>query len=134
MPKLIIDNIVEVVESQGKKIVKARIMISGIAFKRDIDDTRETPAVPIIDLLQSHEAEVCYHDPHCPVFPEMKNKDLSRSVGLSPELLESLDCVVIVTDHSAVDYEMMGKHAPLIVDTRNAMDRIKSPTAKIIKA
>ena len=61
-------------------------------------------------------------------------KNLGRSVGLSPELLESLDCVVIVTDHEAVDYEMMGKYAPLIVDTRNAMDRVKNPTAKIIKA
>ncbi len=135
MPKAVVDRIVTAIRDQGKDIAGARIMISGIAYKPDIDDIRETPAAPIIELLQSLQAEVCYHDPHCPVFPEMKKHSLDlASVPLSPGVLDSMDCVAIITDHSAVDYEMIGRHASLVVDTRNAMDRVNEPSAKIIKA
>lgn len=135
MPKAVVDCVVSAVKDLGKNIAGSKIMISGIAYKPDIDDIRETPAAPIIELLQSLQAEVCYHDPHCPVFPEMKKHSLDlASVDLSPEVVESMDCVVIVTDHKAVDYEMIGKHASLVVDTRNAMERVSDPAARIIKA
>lgn len=135
MPKAVVDRVAEAVRDRGKDIAGARIMVSGIAYKPDIDDIRETPAAPIIELLQSLQAEVCYHDPHCPIFPEMKKHSLDlASVDLSPEVLQSMDCVVIVTDHAAVDYEMIGQNASLVVDTRNAMEQVNDPTAKIIKA
>ena len=135
MPEVVVDRVVLALRERGRNVAEAKIMISGIAYKPDIDDIRETPAAPIIEQLQSLNADVCYHDPHCPVFPEMKKHSLDlASVELSPELLESIDCVVIVTDHAAVDYNMLGKHATLIVDTRNAMDRVHNPNAEIIKA
>ncbi|MCH2132759.1 MAG: nucleotide sugar dehydrogenase [Phycisphaerales bacterium] len=135
MPQLVVDRVSDALNEDGIAMNGASVLVCGIAYKPDIDDIRETPAAPIIEMLQDQGANVAYHDPHCPVFPEMKKHDLDlASVDLDAEALEAVDCVLIVTDHAAVDYALIGEHARLVVDTRNAMVDVKDPKARIIKA
>ena len=106
----------------------------GIAYKKDIDDPRESPAFEIIEGLLRLGAEVTYHDPHVPKAPRMRSwPDLPpmSSQALTEEMLRSKDAVVIVTDHSAVDYETVARHAPLIVDTRGIY---RAPLPNVVKA
>ena len=96
---------------------------------------RESPAAQIIELLQAGGAEVAYHDPHVPRFPRMREYRIDLvSKPLTAALLEASDCVMIVTDHEAVDWELIGRHAGLVVDTRNAMAGVKDPKARVVKA
>lgn len=135
MPRVVVDRVAESLNEDGLAMNGARILVSGIAYKPDIDDIRETPAASIIEMLQEHGAEVSYHDPHCPAFPEMKKYDIDmQSIDLTPEVIQSMHCVLIVTDHAAVDYAMIGEHSKLVVDTRNAMAEVENPKARIIKA
>jgi len=135
MPHVVVDRVAESLNEDGLAMNGARILVSGIAYKPDIDDIRETPAASIIEMLQEHGAEVSYHDPHCPIFPEMKKYDIDmQSIDLTPEVIQSMHCVLIVTDHAAVDYAMIGEHSKLVVDTRNAMAEVENPKARIIKA
>ena len=92
-----------------------------MAYKRDIDDIRESPALDIIRLLEGQGARVVYSDPHVPCFSE--NGHEYRSVPLDAQAVAAADCVMIVTDHTAVDYRMIGRNAKLVVDTRNAMPK-----------
>ena len=108
---------------QGPK--DARILVLGLAYKPDIDDPRESPAFEIIELLLDRGAEVSYHDPHIPVAPSMRSwPELPpmRSVELTAELLADVDAAVIVTNHRAVDYDLVLEHAPLILDTRGVLN------------
>jgi UDP-N-acetyl-D-glucosamine dehydrogenase len=99
--------------------------VIGVAYKKNIDDSRESPSAEIIELLRDRGAEVCYHDPHIPTYPSMRKYRIDlKSVALSPDVLKSMDCVLILTDHDAVDYGMLAESATLVVDTRNAMDRV----------
>ena len=135
MPRVVVERVAEALNEEGIALNGAKVLVSGIAYKPDIDDIRETPAAPIIEMLQDQGAAVSYHDPHCPTFPEMKKHDLDMaSVDLNAETLQTVDCVLIVTDHAAVDYPLIGEHARLVVDTRNAMARVADPKARIIKA
>ena len=120
----------------GKKALhSAKILVIGIAYKPDIDDVRESPAAEIIELLWSGGAVVSYHDPHVPMFPKMRRHDIDlRSTPLTEQVIKDHDCVLIITDHTSVDYSLIGKHAQLIIDTRNAMSRVPNPTAPIMKA
>src|SRR2546430_12625642 len=94
------------------------MLVLGVAYKKNIDDIRESPALDVIRLLRRHGALVEYHDPHV---PKLKDDDLElKSVPLTPEALSGADCVLIVTDHSDVDYVLVARHARLVVDTRNA--------------
>ena len=99
----------------------AGVLVLGVAYKRDIDDLRESPALDIIRLLEDQGARVTYSDPHVPTFSE--NGHEFRSVPLTPETVAAADCIMIVTDHTAVDYRMIRRHAKLVVDTRNAMPK-----------
>jgi UDP-N-acetyl-D-glucosamine dehydrogenase len=122
MPYFVLERIVEVLNQAGRALKGARVLVLGIAYKKDIDDNRESPGVKILDLLLQRGAWVDYHDPHIPHCRGMRhypNLDLA-SVPLTPETLRSYDCVVLVTDHSAYDYPWIARHARLIVDTRNA--------------
>jgi UDP-N-acetyl-D-glucosamine dehydrogenase len=113
----------------------SRVLVLGIAYKPNIDDIRETPAAEIITLLQEDGASVSYHDPHVPRFPSMRKFAIDlASVPLTPRALQETDCVVIVTDHDAIDWTLVGTHARLVVDSRNAMARAASPRARIVKA
>jgi len=126
MPRYVVSRTVEGLNQLGKAAQGSRIMVCGISYKPDIDDVRETPAAEIIQLLANLGADVCYHDPHVPRFPRMRKHSFRMdSMPLTRETLRACDCVLIVANHSRVDYELIGKEAKLIVDTRNAMAGVK---------
>jgi UDP-N-acetyl-D-glucosamine dehydrogenase len=121
MPLFWVRKVAEALNHQGKAVRGATVLVLGVAYKRDIDDIRESPALDIIRLLEGQGARVVYSDPHVPCFSE--NGHEYRSVALSPQAVAAVDCVMVVTDHSAVDYRMIGRNAKLVVDTRNAMPK-----------
>lgn len=122
MPAYLLSRIEEALKGRGKDLDGARVLLLGIAYKPDVNDSRETPAAEILKQLKEKSAQVSYHDPHIPSFPAMRRYsfDLS-SEKLTAEYLASLDCVVIVTDHEAIDWQLVAEHAPLIIDTRNVI-------------
>lgn len=136
MPYYVVEKIGEVLNRSGKSLSGSRILVLGMAYKKDVDDQRESPALKIVQLLKDHNAEVSYHDPHVPVcrghrhYPDID----MRSVDLSREVLRDTDVAVLLTDHTVFDYGFIEKHAPLIVDTRNAFDRNGIRSEKIYKA
>ncbi len=121
MPLFWVRKVAEALNGRGKAVRGANVLVLGVAYKRDIDDIRESPALDIIRLLEGQGASVSYSDPHVPVFSE--NGHEFRSVALTPELVGKVDCVLVVTDHSVVDYRMIKRRAQLIVDTRNAIPK-----------
>jgi UDP-N-acetyl-D-glucosamine dehydrogenase len=121
MPLFWVRKVSEALNLQGKAVRGATVLVLGVAYKRDIDDIRESPALDIIRLLEGQVARVAYSDPHVPCFSE--NGHEYRSVPLDAQSVAAADCVMIVTDHSAVDYRMIRRSARLVVDTRNAMPK-----------
>jgi UDP-N-acetyl-D-glucosamine dehydrogenase len=125
MPGYVVRKVAEALNRERCAVNGSRILVVGVAYKRDVDDLRESPAFDIMRLLQEQGAEVRYHDPFCPVILDDGHTPLDGlpmySVPLDPDTLGSYDCVVIVTDHSVVDYESIAQHATLVVDTRGAM-------------
>jgi UDP-N-acetyl-D-glucosamine dehydrogenase len=139
MPRRVVERVALALNEDGRAVRGAKVLLIGIAYKKDIDDVRETPAAEIATRLGELGAVVSYHDPHVARFPSMRNYRLDlESVALDEATLAGSACVVIVTDHMAVDYAMIGRHAPLIVDTRNAMARVveagQAVKARIVKA
>lgn len=135
MPRHVVEQVARALNDDGRALRGAEVLIVGLAYKPDIDDVRETPAAEIIRLLREAGARVSYHDPHVPEFPRMRRYDFElASVALTPERLAASDCVLIVTRHTAVDWFLIGAHARLVVDTRNAMGGVASPRARIVKA
>jgi len=136
MPEHVVTRVAEALNEEGKPLKGSRVLVLGLAYKKDVDDVRESPAVTLIELLQARGARVEYHDPHIPVAKEMRAHNIThmKSVPLTPALLRRADCVLIATDHSRVDYEQVCRHARLVVDTRNATGRVKNPRARIVKA
>lgn len=134
MPGYVIERLTDGLNLQGKALKDAQILLLGVAYKRDVDDVRESPALAIITLLEAKLARVEYHDPYV---PRLRSRHLSRemtSVGLSPQTVASADAVVVVTDHSNIDYEMVVSNAKLLVDTRNATAKCQFGRDKIIAA
>jgi UDP-N-acetyl-D-glucosamine dehydrogenase len=121
MPLFWVRKVSEALNLQGRAVRGASVLVLGVAYKRDIDDIRESPALDIIRLLEDQGARVSYHDPHVPCFAEDGHE--YRSVALTPETVSAADCVMVVTDHSAIDYAMIKRRAKLVVDTRNAMPK-----------
>jgi UDP-N-acetyl-D-glucosamine dehydrogenase len=121
MPVFWVRKVTEALNSQGHAVRGASVLVLGVAYKRDIEDMRESPALDIIRLLEQQGAKVSYHDPHVPHFSEDGHE--FRSVELTPAALEAADCVMVVTDHSAIDFTMVKRHARLAVDTRHALPR-----------
>ena len=121
MPAFWVGKVVGALNDQAKSVKGSRILVVGVAYKKDIDDIRESPAMDVVRLLQQLGGEVSYHDPHV---PEFREGDLKlKSVPLDAAAVRAADCVVIVTDHSAVDYGMLGREARALVDTRRAVPR-----------
>jgi len=121
MPHYVVEKLQLALNERGKPLKGSRILICGLAYKKDIDDPRESPAFEVIEILLSLGARLTYHDPHVPVAPRMRRwpgLPPMESQPLTPEILERQDAVVIVTDHSSVDYAALAAHAPLVVDTR----------------
>lgn len=136
MPRYVVDRCAEALNESGLALKGSRVLVLGIAYKPDIDDIRETPAAEIVKLLHERSATVSYHDPHVPRFPEMRKYasfDLN-SVALTAEAIAAADAVLIVTDHAAVDYALVAKHAKVIIDTRDAMRKVPNVSARIVKA
>jgi UDP-N-acetyl-D-glucosamine dehydrogenase len=135
MPAFVVNKVGDALNEARKAVNGSRVLVLGIAYKRDIDDLRESPALEIIHLLQEKGAEVSYHDPFCPVIADDGHtpiRDLPmRSVPLDEEQLAAADAVVIVTDHSTVEYQRIADLAPLVVDTRGAMRGV-SGAARIV--
>jgi UDP-N-acetyl-D-glucosamine dehydrogenase len=121
MPMFWVRKLAEALNGQGKAVRGASVLVRGVAYKRDIEDIRESPALDIIRLLEGQGARVTYYDPHVPRFREDGQE--FRSVELTPALVAAADCVMIVTDHTSVDYQMIKRTAKLIVDTRNAIPK-----------
>lgn len=136
MPEYVVARTVEELNRQKKSLNGSRILIVGMAYKKDVDDLRESPSIRLMELFLRHGAVVDYHDPHIPIFrgegdsglPDMESKPLR------PTMLKRYDAVVISTNHSAVDYELLGCAAKLIVDTRNAMAGVRNVAARVAKA
>jgi UDP-N-acetyl-D-glucosamine dehydrogenase len=121
MPGHVVNRVAEALNSHCKAVKGSRVAILGVAYKKNVDDPRESPAFEIMELLQARGAHLSYHDPHIPQLPRMRHHRIQlASEPLTPEYLAVQDCVLIVTDHSAVNYEWLARHARLIVDTRNA--------------
>jgi len=121
MPMFWVRKLSEALNSRGKAVQGASVLVLGVAYKRNIEDIRESPALDIIRLLEGQGARVSYFDPHVPRFREDGQE--FRSVELTPEVVAAADCVIVVTDHTAVDYRMIKRHAKLVVDTRNAIPK-----------
>ncbi len=122
MPYFVLQRVGEALNEHGQTLKGAEILVLGAAYKKDVDDPRESPGLKIISLLQGKGARVRYHDPHIPHLRGGRNfPDLDlKSVDLTAENLSGADCVLLVTDHSALDYAWIASQARLIVDTRNA--------------
>lgn len=132
MPLYVLQKIADALNERGKSLKGAKILILGIAYKKDVDDMRESPALKIIELLNDKGARVDYNDPHIPVMPRTRRYAFRmKSVALTPQNIKKYDCVLIVTDHSRYDYGMISKNARLVVDTRNA---VKRKNKKVVRA
>jgi UDP-N-acetyl-D-glucosamine dehydrogenase len=135
MPRYVVQRTMEALNARGKAMKGARILVLGLAYKKDVDDMRESPSVRIIELLQERGAHVVYHDPHVPRVPRMRQHHLDMvSVPLTDDALASADAVLVATDHSSVDYARVVERAALVVDTRNACRGVKVGREKIVKA
>jgi len=124
MPEYWVARVVDRLNERGKAARGSVVLVIGVAYKKDIGDMRESPALDVIRLLVQRAAVVRYHDPYVRVVHE-DGIDL-QSVPLSPETLAAADCAIIVTDHTAVDYALVARHAAAVVDTRNALARVRS--------
>lgn len=135
MPKYVISRTAEFLNEVQKPIRGSKICLLGMAYKKDVDDPRESPSFELMELLLELGADLTYSDPHVPSLPKMRHHDLPamESQQLTPEFLQSLDAVLIATDHTAFDYDAIVKNAPLVIDTRNATSVVTSNRDKIRK-
>ncbi|MGC1380517.1 MAG: nucleotide sugar dehydrogenase [Candidatus Baltobacteraceae bacterium] len=132
MPYFVREKVLRALNERGQAIKGATIFVLGVAYKRDVDDCRESPAVKVIDLLARDGALIEYHDAHVPSFTD--HRGCSRhSIPLSKEMLEQADCVLILTDHSDVDYRRVATTARLVVDTRNATRHLNGERTRVIR-
>ena len=138
MPTFVVAKLAEALDHQSSRgLNKAKILMIGVAYKRDVDDMRESPSLALIELIENRGSQVDYHDPFIPVIPSTReHAPLAgrRSVPLTAENIASYDAVVIVTDHTGLDWEMIGSNAKLVIDTRNAMARAGVSADTIVKA
>ncbi|MCC6317739.1 MAG: nucleotide sugar dehydrogenase [Gemmatimonadaceae bacterium] len=130
MPEYVVRKVARALNDDRKSVRGARVLILGVAYKKDIDDMRESPALEVMRLLSERGAQVDYHDPWVPSFRE--HGVTHTGVALTVERLAQTDAVVIVTDHSNVDYQVIADHAPLVMDARNAMTRARPSRARVV--
>ncbi|HOJ62706.1 MAG TPA: nucleotide sugar dehydrogenase [bacterium] len=135
MPRYVVMKVVEALTGKGLAVKGARILVLGVAYKKDVDDVRESPALKVVELLREWGMEVQYHDPYVPRYPKGRRGDLGlASIPLTEAALREHDAVLILTDHSCVDYQWVADHADLVVDTRNATRHVKNARGQIVKA
>jgi len=136
MPEFVIHKVASALNEVAKPLRGSKVCVLGVAYKKDVDDPRESPSFVLMEMLLAAGVELSYNDPHVPTLPSMRHYDLPdmASSDLTPEFLGDQDCVLIATDHSAYDYNFIVKHAPLVVDTRNASVGVVEGREKIRKA
>ncbi len=127
MPYYVVARAMTALEARGRTLSGARTLVLGLAYKKDISDARESPSLKIMELLEKRGAEVMYHDPNVPQITLVNPGGTLTSTPLTEEMLSSIDCVIIATDHSAVDYARVVARAPLVLDTRNVLRGYTSP-------
>ena len=130
MPAYVVSRVADALNDRGLAVKGSKVALLGMAYKKDIDDPRESPGFELMDLLLKKGAAVTYNDPHIPSLPRMRHwPHLSMaSSALTAEYLAAQDCVLIATDHSAYDYDFITKHARLVIDTRNAAKKVTDRT------
>ena len=134
MPAYVVTRTMDALNNRKKSINGSKILILGMAYKKDIDDVRESPSLELVELLREKGAKVDYNDPYIPQTHKMRKYDLKmKSKKLSPAMLQAYDCVLIATAHSDYDYQMIVDNTDLVVDTRNATVNIKKGRKKIFK-
>jgi UDP-N-acetyl-D-glucosamine dehydrogenase len=135
MPYYVVTRTIDALNERGKSIKGARILILGAAYKKDVDDMRESPSIRLIEILGEKGAKVSYNDPYIPKFPHLRQHKITlKSQELTAELLKRQDAVVIATDHSIYDYQWIVKNSALVVDSRNATAKVTAGREKIVKA
>ena len=132
MPEWVMGKLIEALNDRGRALKGSKALVLGIAYKKNVDDMRESPAVELMELLVKRGAQVEYHDPHVPVFPPMREHKFDlKSVPLDEKRIASYDVVLLATDHDVVDYELVKRHARLIIDTRG---KYLEPAPNVVKA
>ena len=136
MPEYVITRLMEFLNEVGKPLKGSKIALLGMAYKKDVDDPRESPSFVLMEEMLRRGAVVTYNDPHVPSLPKMRHHDVPDmdSSPLTPEYLAAQDCVLIATDHSAYDSDFIVQHSRLVLDTRNATKNVTSGREKIRKA
>ncbi|XKE47238.1 nucleotide sugar dehydrogenase [Halomonas organivorans] len=132
MPEYVVNKLMDGLNEHGKALKGSRVLVLGIAYKKNVDDMRESPSVEIMELIHAKGARVEYSDPHVPVFPRMREHHFDlESVALTDESLASFDAVVLATDHDRFDFDLIKQHARLIIDSRGTY---REPANNVIKA
>jgi UDP-N-acetyl-D-glucosamine dehydrogenase len=130
MPTYVVQRTAEELDRRfGKGLNGSHLLIVGLAYKKNVDDTRESPALRIMELLEARGATAAYHDPHVPTIPSTREHGpLSgrQSIAIDRKSLSAFDAVLVITDHDAIDWDEIAAHARLIVDTRNKIKRTAS--------
>jgi UDP-N-acetyl-D-glucosamine dehydrogenase len=136
MPNYVIERIAAALNDRGKPVKGSKVCVLGVAYKKDVDDPRESPSFALMELLLARGAVLSYNDPHISELPAMRHHHLPsmHSVPLDKEFLANQDCVLIATNHSAYDYEFIVRHSPLVIDTRNATKEVHDRGQKVCKA
>jgi len=132
MPHWVIGKLTDALNARSRSVKGARVLVLGIAYKKDIEDMRESPSVELMEILRNKGALVEYSDPHVPVFPSMREHHFNlASVALSADSIAAYDVVLLATSHSAFDYSLIQQYAQLIVDTRGVY---LEPLSNVVKA
>jgi len=138
MPGYVVERVVQALSDRaGKAISRARILLIGVAYKKDVDDMRESPALKLIDKLEGMGANVDYHDPFFPEMPLTRAYPAlagRRSTSWEPDRFAQYDLALICTDHSTLDYDGLVAAVPIVVDTRNATRNVSKGRDRIVKA
>jgi UDP-N-acetyl-D-glucosamine dehydrogenase len=135
MPHYVVTRVMEALNDRRKSLKGSKVLVLGLAYKPDIDDVRESPSLELIELLRHKGAKVDYNDPYIPQTHKQREYNLKmKSKPLNATMLKNYDVVLISTNHSDYDYKWIARHAQLVVDTRNAMDKVKQHRKKIVKA
>jgi UDP-N-acetyl-D-glucosamine dehydrogenase len=132
MPAWVVGKVADALNDRGKALRGSKVLVLGLAYKKNVDDPRESPSIEMMELLQAKGAQIAYSDPHIPVFPRMREHHFDlASVELSPAVLSGTDCALLATNHDAFDYALIRKHAPLVVDTRGVY---AEPAPNVVRA
>jgi UDP-N-acetyl-D-glucosamine dehydrogenase len=136
MPAYVVAKVADALNERGKAVKGSRVTLLGMAYKKDVDDTRESPGFEILELLLNKGAIVQYNDPHIPRLPAVRRHPDRQmaSQALTADFLAGQDCLVVVTDHSCYDWPWLVEHAPLVVDTRNATRHVTAHRERIVRA